>query len=467
MAEYLPSNVLNDRDRPRVLLVATPAAEESTFAWLSARCGTYRRVNALLEVDPSEWDVLVTDQAYTTIRTTDWGLDASLWDRVPDHLFIFRTFRPGNGQAGSRFFEFNIEDGMADSSRALRRVDSVPGHQLRRIQALPEAIQDLVKSTLVPSAEARLRQFGIQVDGEQLAPAVLNFRPFLAGPGDIYLAGSYERPGGAAVWLLPDDAKSLENWFDIALVEWHLKDRRRFPSVQTWQSNPDWDTRKERLAREQLEKLDAEQAEALSRYEAQRSVAATALEAEHAIASSGPKHLLNGQDDELQDAARIALEQLGFKVEDMDLVWDPRERREDFRIRDTDAPGWVAIADVTGVSKGAPGSKLATILGYIMKYLVADKREREREREREPSMWVIVNQLFHRDPLTRGDLYRADDIQTLVTHNGIALDTSALYVLSQSIEPGSTRASECRAWLRSARGQITVADAYTWMGSHP
>ncbi|MGC5172088.1 hypothetical protein ACLQ2Q_15705 [Microbacterium sp. DT81.1] len=142
-------------------------------------------------------------------------------------------------------------------------------------------------------------------------------------------------------------------------------------------------------------------------------------------------------------------------------MWDPREWEEDFRITDPDDPDWLAVADVTGVAKGAPGSEIATVLGYMMKYV------REETPANTPSLWVIVNQLFHRDPLTRGDLYRPDDLETIWFHDGIALDTSALYVLSQSIDPGSDRAVTCRAWLRSSRGQVTVVDAQQWLASNP
>lgn len=461
VTQYLPSNIVNDRDRPRVILLADEEAELTTFPWLEERCGTYRRINSLGDIDPSEWDVLVTPSPYATMRTTDWGsLVIGGWSRVPDHLFIFHVFSGNLGRAGSRFFEFNLDrDGDADPNRALARTSAIPGHQVRRIGSLPEPIQDLVNSALVAAVESRGKQFGIQVVGEQLAPGVLSFRPFLAGPGDVYLAASYERPGGASVWLIPNDVSDLAEWFDAALVEWHLKDRRKFPSVSTWQTNPEWDTRDERLAREHLSNLMAEYAQAVAAYEEAKNSAERELELAHSAATD-PKALLSGQDDDLQQAALSALQSLGFAVEDMDLVWDPRERREDFRITDPDEPGWVAIADVTGVAKGAPGSKIATVLGYILKYTIEEKPARS------PSLWVIVNQLFHRDPLTRGDLYRADDIRTIESHEGIAFDTSALYLLSQSIEAGSERASRCRAWLRASRGQVTVQAAKDWLADN-
>ena len=237
MSLFQPSNVINDRDRPRILLLAKQSTETEKFAWLEGRAGTYKRVTALSEVDLSEWDVLVTQDPYAQVGTDKYGsLISWQWSRVPNHLFVFRVFGPAAPQsAGKSFFEFNLHDDGDDAwvatESALKWEGGVPGHTLRRIDGLPESIQDLVKADLVPTVEARLKQHGFRAAGDRLEPAILKFRPFLVGPGDLFIAASYERPGGAAVWLIPGDSSNTEAWFDAALVEWHVKDLSFYP---TW-----------------------------------------------------------------------------------------------------------------------------------------------------------------------------------------------------------------------------------------
>ena len=126
-------------------------------------------------------------------------------------------------------------------------------------------------------------------------------------------------------------------------------------------------------------------------------------------ALEGRKRLLSTQDEPLQRAVFEGLIDLGFDVQDMDLVWEERQHREDYRITDPDVPGWLVIGDATGVATGAKGSKIATVIGYVTKYAIEEKPDSP------PSVWVLVNHLIDRDPDTRGDIYRADDLNVLVT----------------------------------------------------
>lgn len=460
MSEFGTSGPLNYRDRPRILLLAVADFEADSFNWVEERAGTFRRVRRLEDVDLTEWDVIVTREPYVELDRNQAGPIVSRWGRLPDHLFIFRVFREVQNPARS-YFESNLdEDGDADLARALSLANNVAGHNMLGVAGLPEPIQDLIKSDLLPSLERRKKQFGIVVGTGAMAPAVLKWRPFVLGPSGLAMAGSYERVGGKHVWLLPEDTTNLPGWFDAALVEWHIADPRTFPSLATWQTDAKWDTAKEVSARKALQELDTTFATVETTFRANRATAEAALEEAAKKAKSGPKSLLNGQDDPLQQAALQALRDLGFQVEDMDLIWGERERREDFRIRDGDQPDWLVLADATGVTKGAPGSKITTVVGYVTKYILEGRAAQA------PGVWIIVNRLFHRDPLVRGEIYRSDEVTVLKSHDGLALDSAALYLLSQTIQPGSERAGKCRAWLRARKGQVMVEDAIEWLATN-
>jgi hypothetical protein len=462
VAEFQSSGVMNDRERPRILLWATPGAQ-AKLDWVERKAGTFCRIRMLEEVDLGEWDVIVTDKPHAQFGTNQYGVPQPwVWSRVPNHLYVFRIFSPTAGGPGRSHFEFNIdENNHAELARSLALEANIPGHQMHRIAGLPEPLQDLVKSSLLPAVEARSRQFGIVAAGDALEPAIVNFRPFLLGPSELIMAASLERPGGGSIWLVPDDLEQLETWFDVASTEWHTRDRQTFPNVTTWQTNSEWETAAERTAHEKLAALDDGFANLRADYESARVAAVQELDQANTSALLGPKALLTAQDQQLQDAVLVALTQLGFEVEDMDHTWSDRERREDFRISDADAPGWLVIADATGVAKGAPGSKIATVLGYLTKYVLEVKPSEL------PGIWIIVNRLFHRDPMTRGDIYRADDLAVLTSQNGLAIDSAALFLLTQAVESDSDRARSCRTWLRRTIGQVSTEDARSWLASNP
>jgi hypothetical protein len=458
VAKYTPTAVINERAKPRVLLWVPADKDLPFFDWVEERAGTYRRVRQLDEVDLAEWDVVVTNQPYAVISDLEWGLNRDHWVRMPDDLYIFRVFGQSIGKNGLRYFEFNVsEEGRADTDNALVHGSDIAGHTMLRVGDLPEVLQDLVQSTLVPAVESRTKQFGILRTSESLEPAILNLRPFLIGPTGVLIGASYDRPKGKPIWLLPKDTMDLSRWFDAALGEWHVKDPSTFPNISSWQTDPAWDTAEEKAAREVLTALDLEFAEVMRNDERARAQALAALEEANTRATSGPKSLLTAQGDILQAAVQEALEHLGFIVMDMDQIWADRERREDFRIKDPDDPDWLVLADATGVVKGAPGSKISTLLGYVNKFLVEERPESP------PGIWVLVNRLIQRDPATRGDLYREDELAVLADQAGLSIDTVALFVLTQTVRAGTAEAAACRAWLRTKTGQVTLKDAREWL----
>ena len=458
VSTFVPGSVVNALPRPRVLVLTGEVAGVAVLGDTSDLPGTYREIASLAEVDQREWDVLVTTEPFASVRRSPVsGLHAEDWERAGSHLFVLYVF-PEPSFWSTQLVDFNVStDGeaegfasRADTARSIVARAGVAGHEMRTVSSLPEPIQDLVRHELLPAVECRASQFGLAASGEPLEPAILRFRPFLYGPDDLVMAASYQTGEGRSVWLVPQDAGALRSWFELALAEWALASPATFPTVSSWQTRETWDTHAERVARGRLAELAAVHEEQQIAYEARRA----GLEEEMAVARSeadgGAKRLLTAQGDEFQSAVLDALRTLGFGVRDMDLIWPERERREDFRVTSAEDPEWLVIADATSVAKGTQGSKISAVLGYVAKYMIDEKPTRT------PGVWIVVNRFLARDPNQRGDVYREDDLDVLLSNAGLAIDSAALYLLLQHAEGDPNGAQRCRTWLRGQSGQVTV-----------
>lgn len=449
---------MNEPERPRIL-VAVERERVSRFAFLVDREGTHRFITKFGEVDLSEWDVLITDRQLVNATLSERKL--GWWSRqVPLGLQVFFVLDPEMPRSQSSVID--IVTSATDDTKAIFRFQervAVPGNRAMRVDGLPDSIQSLVRKDLVPVVTGRQLQFGLTtaVESTGIGGTDARFRPFLVGPQEVVLAGSHRRGPFTDVWMVPADLPDFEPWFDLALEEWHEADPSRFPGAPRWVDATDWMTSRERdlLAQraaeeERFEPLAAEHAQRMSDLE-QKSREAR----EEALA--GRLRLLTSQGDELQASVLDALTSLGFDVENMDDVWQERERREDFRIRDARHPEWIAIADATGVAKGVKGAKLQLLASYVLKFMVEEKPESQ------PTQWLIVNQWMGRDPNTRGDLLRGDELRALVGSGGLALDTAALFELVRAVDENPDRKAEVRDFLRISTGQVRLQDARDWL----
>ena len=462
---FAPAHIINAREKPRILIYVS---SRENYAWVEALPGTHRFIDSLGEVDTDEWDVLITDYKTAEYHRGEYGTrTGSIYRIVPPHMWLFRVITEDFREVNDALVDFGSANGgdykKVDPQLPLTRIDrdeDVPGHQVRRVENLPEALQELVQRDLVPAVEDRHFQFGLRLGDEPdgRPSGLKSFRPFLVGPSELVLACSYVRLDGSQCWVVPDDVPDLQRWFELALNEWHVTQPQTFPGVSAWQTAQKWMTADEMRLANELKQLEEEFAAKQAAYVASKSVIEHALEDQRVSTDAGRRVLLTGQDDALQNATLEALSNLGFDVEDMDRVWPDRERREDFRIRDGADPEWLVIADVTGVQKGAKASKLQTISGYVTKFVLEERPINA------PGQWLLVNRLLDRDPEQRGDIFRADERTAFEAQDGLAIDTAALFLIVEGCGTESARA-EARAWLRSARGEITVTTARGWLVS--
>lgn len=426
------------------------------LSWARDRFETVESITSLKEVDLSEWDLIITDEDLTPAVST-----SSARRSIPGRMYSFRVVNVV--QTGS-FVVDGVEGdvGLISKTKGVNWRINIPGRQAKRVEGLPESLQDVVQSALVPAINAREMQDGIsKFDPQSLLPTITEFRPFLVGPSDLIFAASYKRTGGGRHWIVPSDAGDLGIWLDLAIAEWHTLDPTTFPTGSNWQEAPTWMTVDEAEIHSEITSTTEAFSRAQTIHELRINELETDLERAHVSAIHGRRQLLTGQDDDLQDAVLAALRDLGFEVEDMDDHWPDGARREDYRIRDPEAENWLALGDATGTAKGAKGSKFTSLQTHLTLFLL-DERPLDR-----PFLWLLVNQLRFRDPETRGTLFRDDEAAAIAEANGLAIDTVALFLLSGLAERLPAVKLELRAWMRSRVGQLTIEDARDWIQALP
>jgi len=454
--EFKPTHVVNERDKPRVLIWVDSQAD---YEWVESRAGSFKYIYRLNEVDFDEWDVLVTNFQTNQYQTAPDGIGRYRQRIVPPNLYVFRVLDPGVGVMPDALLDFGQNHGERVPNTEIEWSRQIPGNQVRRVDNLPEALQDLVQVALVQAVQEREFQHGIRIpdSSDRLDAAYSNFRPFLVGPQGLILACSYTRHDGASVWIVPEDVMDLGAWFDLALSEWHAVKPEVFPGTGVWQTSSEWMTIAERKVFDDISVIDRQFSEAATKYENSRAELERVLEEQRLVGNTGRRRLLTAQSEDLQVAVRDALIDLGFDVEDMDPKWAERERREDFRIKDPDDLEWLVIGDSTGVAKGAKASKFTTLAVYVTKFMLEERPETA------PGQWLLVNRFFDRDPNSRGDVLRDDDLMVVAEAGGLAFDTSALFVLVEACSSNPDLSKSVRAWLRGLTGQLSLEMAREWV----
>ncbi len=424
----------------------------ATVAALENFAKTIRVIESIGEVEPSEWDLIVTS-ARVGHRIATPGYPARLYRNVPLHLAAIVLLAQ----------DVDFSDIVTDADgKLVHRIDKDYALGIKAVPAvsIPSGFEDLAKEQLAATVAKRKSQFGVKIAGAASGePGTYEgIRPYLWGPNSLVYAMEYERAPGSPVWLLPEDLANYRPWFAAIFADLHRRDPATYDGDPEWIDAPEWMTPIE------LEKLAALNAERDALEESQRRHAERVarlnqdLEELRSQTIGGERVLLSGQGFPLQAQVLSALSELGFEVEDMDKVWEPKEPREDYRIRDAAAPDWMVIGDATGTAKGVKGAKLMTVERYVTKYI---KDEPEMP---VPGFWLIANHFADREPGARpADLIRGDELGLVEDADSLVLDTVALFRLLVVARERPEWKAEIRAHLRSAKGQFTQSDAERWI----
>jgi hypothetical protein len=461
---YRPTQTINARSKPRLLVVGD--FPDSLVVQLQETLPTVDRVAHASHVDLAEYDCVLSDRPYKQIERVPPTAGTQFYSsrEKPPEIYQWSQNLPGHlsviyavptSAARLTFIDFWPPEGEGEELplQAIRATYHIVGRHLTHVEGLPDVIVDLVKDQLIPIAKERKDHLGFFRGARDLTEEHLMLRPFLYGPGDVALAGSYERNDQASVWLLPDDLPDLGPWVVAALREWHELYPDRFPALADWPHHPSWRTKREiDLNRALDDRAAAFKIQIDEYFESKRLIEADIAAAQSA-ADSYERALLTTQGPEFESAVSRALRDLGFVVADMDEVWPDGARREDYRITDPDQPEWIAIGEAKGFTKGVSESGFQSLARSVEFFIVETGT-------RPSARWYIANFRLREDPATRPRILhgRDDALAAFQKSDGLLIDSRALFVLVRRVADDPSWREIVRADMRARSGLLTVAD---------
>lgn len=482
LAKVTPGQTLTQRPGPRVLIhdpgwYFTSNNQEHYRAGLfeahllavrlAATVPTVEIARQLSDYNLNEWDCLITANKplrFSTAEQATVGYDTpplsvhSWKQEYPSHLSIICVVASGDLDILDAAPATGTDETDLPPTVILRDPDKV-GRHIRQVDGLPEQLAAVVRDNLTPVARERgthlsFRRWTNSEDRDSLYKDRLPFRPFLLGPDDVPLAGSYERNADASTWLLPDDLPDLFPWVAAALREWHDLYPARFPVRPEWQGGATWRTHAETaieaerqsVLQRYRETIDALQSE-LDTLDEQTAAAGVAADRFH-------RALLTADGDLLSEAVGCAFAALGFHVVDMDEHWPEGDRREDLRVFLDDDPDWVAIVEVKGAKNGAKETEVQNFGRWAERFILDEQRA--------PSArWFVTNHQRQQDPDSRHEAFanKPAVLDTFAAVGGTVIDTRGLFDLLRLVEEDPRLAATARALLKQGPRAISRVTA--------
>ena len=194
------------------------------------------------------------------------------------------------------------------------------------------------------------------------------------------------------VLLLPRTVTNLPAWFRVFLTDVHDLDESRVPNPPPRLTTPaDWYTPEERRLADRV----SDATETIERLQAERERLAAELASATETADAGIRRVLWAGGDELVSGVSEILTHLGFVVRDMDSELAPgAPKGEDLRLAIRDRPGWEAIVEVKGYTRGTKTNDARQIREQRDRYIA------EICRQPDLTLWV-ANPHRHSDPSSR------------------------------------------------------------------
>jgi hypothetical protein len=413
-----------DAPHPRVLFQDVPDPE--LLGQLQELVGTSGTIapNASWMIHHSDWDLVVSFAEQPFVGS---GM----------HLLSF---------GGKQFESFHVQGQLVTPVRSgtLMAREVTVGAKVTDSETKSLVTRSILASDPGPGLRSRLR--GLPLGSIPLATV---------GAEEIAWAAmlAYERPPKIA-WALPRSTTNHVEWLAHVLNVLARGDDERFPAEPNWRAGAEWGTPAIRLARAELEKVEAERIEVEADLNRRESESREALELALSGSTSGPQRLLAEDGDELVAAVREALVEFGFDVTEMDEanVDTKGARLEDLRVTvPNDPTGWTCLAEVKGYTKGAKVTDAAQIIGRpVRAYLLEFQKEPD-------ALWHIVNAWRKQNPSTREVAFGSShDLATLSDNGGCLIDTRDLFRAWRDLDEGLVEAEAVRLSLIAAR------DRWTW-----
>ena len=234
----------------------------------------------------------------------------------------------------------------------------------------------------------------------------------------------------AVVLALPkiDD---IREWYRAFLHDIHEIDRSAVPRLPPRLASPaEWYTSEEHDIAGQIADIN----QRIACLQQQQEVLESELDSLRHAADDGIRQALWGEGAELVAAVKTILEGLGFEVRDMDAETpEGQPKREDLRLTHPSLPGWEAISEVKGYSRGTKTSDARQINEYRNRY-----RDDE-GRFPDLTLWIANPHNTIIDPSDRP--YPDDNVsESAANIEAVHILTADLYRLWAMVEIGQAEA---------------------------
>jgi len=388
---------------------------------LAAFAGTHGRLDELPGLHASDWDLLVS---FADTPTVPQGV----------HLLSF---------GGEEFVHIFSSVWGGSGYHLYSRTESIARH-VRVADEAPPEWRSLIQRTVVDTSPGVPRRvFNGYWSAANRPLAVVGAEAVIFA----FLTESRAEGAQAFTLGLPDSATGHVDWLVAFSKFLHETDPERFPGAPDWQSQAEWGTPEIRRAAATLDGLADERTEVMTALAKREAQAARVLESAVRAGADGAQRALTRDGDELVDAVAGLLRDLGFVVDEMDEHHDQKTgaKLEDLRATDPDVPGWVALVEVKGYTRGAKVNDVAQIIGRPSMAFAIDQR-------RPPdAVWHIVNTWRETDPSTRPIAIPNDnDLSALTSAGGTLIDTRDLFTAWRAVHEGTATSTDVRGSLREA-----------------
>ncbi|MDP2307566.1 MAG: hypothetical protein Q8P18_16205 [Pseudomonadota bacterium] len=265
-------------------------------------------------------------------------------------------------------------------------------------------------------------------------------------PAKGVLATVCVRPStGTGLAWLPWEPAHVRAWVTAIMAEWAQHDEKAFATVRPWREG--WLTREEACLVRRRAELQADRERALAAADkAMAEVDVGLLEARHA-GDLGWRSMLTAQEEPLVSIVTMALQALGFRVENRDLVNPKGGLREDLRVCLDEVPGWEAVVEIKGFRRsGGSSEDLRKLERHVKRY--------RDEKDRWPNArWFVVNGQFETAPAARHRAFASapDVLRDFGHDDGLVIGTVDLF---RAIVDDPARFGEIRTLLVEGRGEF-------------
>ncbi|WP_460523943.1 hypothetical protein [Humibacter antri] len=248
--------------------------------------------------------------------------------------------------------------------------------------------------------------------------------------------------------LLPSETTERERWLAEFIRFLREADPERFPGQPDWQEAAEWSSAAALAAAESLAALRNKHEALVTEFKRAERELVDTLEREQADDREGVQRLLTEDGDDLVAAVADALTRCGFDVQDMDEqhAANHGSKLEDLRVTTPVRPGWTALVEVKGYTRGARVNDLQQLMGRPTRVFVG-------ENARNPdALWQVVNPERGEDPSVRRRAIDNDnDLDHFADADGVLIETRNLFRAVRDIDTGAATVDDVRDSLLDAQ----------------